>query len=330
MARAWGLFVLIRPSVLIMRFLVDTVLPAFAGKAGFDHLVTPLARRLPLARRQQLGRRGFRPRGRVSVPVAGATPLELWADGDEWVANFVFFDGTDAYEPDTLPVFLALAERGRTVLDIGAHVGTYALLAARSNPSATVVAFEPVQATCDRLTRNVLLNKLGNIICVRAAVGETRAELPVFSGLGSIHTSSSHDLAHARRARPSPEREALRCEIVPVVSVDDFIETAHLEGVDLVKIDVETAEASVIRGMTATLSRYHPDVICEVLPARWSGTVGRQLEDALGPMGYQFYVLGDDELVRHDHIEGREGHWNQLFSVRPAGDLQKLLGRPVS
>ncbi len=48
------------------------------------------------------------------------------------------------------------------------------------------------------------------------------------------------------------------------VSVDDMVDDASLRRVDVIKIDVDGAEADVLRGAHRTLERFHPHLFVEV------------------------------------------------------------------
>ena len=51
-----------------------------------------------------------------------------------------------------------------------------------------------------------------------------------------------------------------------MTTVDDFVSAHDVRAVDLVKIDTEATEDSVLAGMTQTLARDRPAVVCEILP----------------------------------------------------------------
>src|SRR3954453_2127985 len=70
-------------------------------------------------------------------------PLRLWSRGDDWISNQVFWRGWDGYEPETTRLFFRLAREAEVVLDIGAYVVFFALLAGLPNRHGRVLAFEP-------------------------------------------------------------------------------------------------------------------------------------------------------------------------------------------
>ena len=104
-------------------------------------------------------------------------------------------------------------------------------------------------------------------------------------------------------------RDELTSTTVEVVEVDDFVDSHGLVGVDLIKVDTETTEAAVIRGMLRTLGRDRPAIVCEVLDAE----VGQALEALLRPLGYEFFLLMGHDAVRCDAIRPDEVWRNYIF-----------------
>jgi FkbM family methyltransferase len=64
---------------------------------------------------------------------------------------------------------------------------------------------------------------------------------------------------------------------VPMTTLDRFAAEWGLEGVDLVKIDVEGAEHKVRRGAEQVLRRHRPVIVCEVVAGREVGKTGNVL-----------------------------------------------------
>ena len=109
---------------------------------------------------------------------------------------------------------------------------------------------------------------------------------------------------------------ALRGMGVRLVSLDVFIRNSGIEHVDLLKIDTESTEPQVLRGMLETLRRDRPAIICEVLRGR--GAEDR-LEDILGGLGYHYYLLTPTGPMRVPRVRGH-GEWlNYLFTCSDFG-----------
>lgn len=238
--------------------------------------------------------------------------------------------GLSAVEPDVVPVFAALAALSSVILDVGANIGVYTIAAASLNPKAEVIAFEPLSSAFDRLQSNVLLNKLVNVVCVQAAVSDCVSTTPLFAPSGRIPTTASQDAAHRLRHPYERELEPYSCHIVPTIDLDHFVDLAKVSGVNLVKIDVELAELSVLQGMSRILSTDRPHIICELFPEVWiHRDVGSQLEAILSPHNYYFYLLTDQGLQHCPHITGHPEHPNQLFTSLDPDALAAAVGRPV-
>jgi FkbM family methyltransferase len=240
--------------------------------------------------------------------------------------------GFGAVEPDVAPVFAALAARSDVVLDVGANIGVYAMAAAVLNPEAEVVAFEPLPDVYERLLANALLNGLEHVICVNAAVSDGAGAATLFAPAGRVATTASQEVSHRLRHPNERAHEPgpYACHIVPTVDLDDFVELAQLARVDLVKIDVEQAELTVLQGMTRIVAADRPHIICELFPESWiQRDVGAEIEALLAPHDYFFYLLTDQGLQHCPHISGHPEHPNHLFTPLAPHELAELIDRPV-
>lgn len=245
--------------------------------------------------------------GSVRRRLPNGRTLRLWSRGDDWVSNQVYWRGWDGYEPETPPLFFRLAAQARVTLDIGAHVGYYALLAGHANPAGRVYAFEPFPETYARLQHNVALNRLANVICLASAVGELDGMADFFHPGALIPCSASLSFDIYRAWADSMTKMT-----VPVITLDRFVGEHQIDRVDLVKMDVESAEPQVLRGATQVLQRDHPTIICEVLKGCGSE---QALEEVLRPFGYRFYLVTPSGPALRERIEGHEVWLNYLFTT---------------
>lgn len=172
---------------------------------------------------------------------------------------------------------------GMGVVNVGANIGLYVVLASSLvEPNGIVFAFEPSTETFDRLRANLELNGCRNAITVRSAVSDVPAELmlrndpqnPVLDGHRYVETLSN---VGARLASD---------EIVEAVVLDDYL-AAFGKGtppcIDLMIIDVEGAEVSVLRGALETLTRNDATILLECS----KNCV--EVEQFLVELGYQFW-----------------------------------------
>ena len=252
--------------------------------------------------------------GPVRTKLPNGRTLRLWSKGDDFVSNQVFWRGWSGYEPETSPLFYALAETARTTLDLGAHVGFYSLLAAVANPQGRVFAFEPSRGALSDL-RHVRINRLDNVTCVDAAVSDQNGTALFLEPL--VHIPCSAGLSEAQMSW----HDELRKREVETVTVDSFLMERQVGPVDLVKLDIEGTEAQALRGMAVTLRRDRPSIVCEVLPGDQRG---EELAALLSPLGYLFYHLTPRGPLPARDIEGHPEWLNYLFTALDPDNTRRL------
>lgn len=243
--------------------------------------------------------------GLVRAALPGGRELRMRSDGDDDIAGALFWRGWDGHEAETARVFYELASTARVTLDIGAHVGYYALLAAHANPAGRVYAFEPLTRVRERLEHNVAANGASNVTCLALALGSPAGRAEFFHVRDGIPSSSSLSEGFMRSI---VGREELTSSTVDVVEGDDFAALHAITGVDLVKLDTETTEPAVVAGMLGTLRRDRPAIICEVLDA----DAGAALQELLDPLGYEYLLLTGRGLVPRERISP-DGEWHNYY-----------------
>jgi FkbM family methyltransferase len=179
-----------------------------------------------------------------------AAPLDGYKMRLEWRSSKAFVFGT--YEREVISALLGIVQPDWVVVDIGAHVGYFALLLAKLvGPRGKVIAFEPLPENFRVLNENVRMNGCGNIVLENRAVAAT-------SGPTSLRSNDSNRLTYTAslvHGHPIVDVEA--------VSLDDY--TSELqERIHLVMMDVEGGEAAVLQGMRSVLHRHLPTVLVEL------------------------------------------------------------------
>jgi len=195
------------------------------------------------------------------------------------------------YEPGTTRLIERLLKPGDCVLDIGAHVGYYALLAARLVGSGgQVFAFEPEPENYALLVQNVALNGYRNITAVQRAVSD-------HAGAGQLFLSTADNGRHSLY-RLEGSRGA--CVAVQTTTVDEFLAALGWPPVHFIKLDVEGGELAALSGMTGCLAR-SPRIALIVEYCPWImqalGTVPQRLPEALLKLGLESAVVSDRGTV---------------------------------
>lgn len=132
---------------------------------------------------------------------------------------------------------------GDVLWDVGANVGSYALLAAKLEPGARVVAVEPGPANYAALCENILLNGLG------------RAIVPVPVALAESNHVVSFTVSDAEAGAAEHTLTAsVNSQFVIAHALDDLVDVFGLPAPTLLKIDVDGAEPAVIAGARKTLA----------------------------------------------------------------------------
>ena len=153
------------------------------------------------------------------------------------------------YEPETFRFFHENLKTGDTVLDIGGHIGLFAVVTAKLvGPTGKVFSFEPTPFTRGVLQQVVDLNQCSETVEVCGeAVSSKRGET-VFFDTGDTISNANSLVKTVRSKREIP---------ITLVSVDGFVKERGLTARCL-KIDVEGSEMDVLTGARETFLTMHP------------------------------------------------------------------------
>lgn len=145
-------------------------------------------------------------------------------------------------------------QRGEVAIDVGAHIGYFATVFADAvGPEGAVFAFEPDPDNYQILDRNRSINGFNQIKCKELAVSDQAAEL-------KLHKSTTNLWGSSLVKKPMHRSEVS----VPSAPLDQLMDQEK-RPIGLIKIDVEGAELSVLKGMMGLLRRQSvpPAVIME-------------------------------------------------------------------
>ncbi len=156
----------------------------------------------------------------------------------------------------------SLAEGG-VLLDVGAHIGYFSIKGSvKVGKTGHVVAFEPNPETLQLLRDNIAASHAENVIVEPIACTDREQMLTLYLGPPSNTGMTSLASENVPLEGP-PKLYTVRGRMI-----DDVVRELKLTRVDAIKIDVEGAEAYVLRGALNTLKLYHPKVIVEVVPSQ--------------------------------------------------------------
>jgi len=176
----------------------------------------------------------------------------------EKVSGTIYSSGL--FEPDLSAFLVEFLKPGQVVIDIGAHLGYFSMLAAELvGARGRVISFEPTPSTTRLLSENTAPYPQVTVVPRLAWNQKETIEFKTFdSAFSAFNTAVSDRLSDEKRAGTG-------CKIVKVeaVPLDHYCQEGSLEP-DLVKIDAESSELQVLQGMVGLMETARPVMAIEV------------------------------------------------------------------
>jgi FkbM family methyltransferase len=208
------------------------------------------------------------------------------------------FKPMESIDPSLCGLAREFVASGHTVWDVGANIGLFAFVSAHlAGGSGKVFAFEPDVWLVQLLRRSASIQPSSSaaVQIIPAAIAKT-SDLRTFNiALRSRATNSLAGYGHHTGGIAEQQT-------VVTVSLDWLAERLPLP--DVVKIDVEGAELSVLSGAVGLLKEKGPVVLCEV-----SGDRSREVADLLKGAGYRIY---DGSSIAGQRQELASAPWNTV------------------
>ena len=192
------------------------------------------------------------------------------------------------WEPYETDLFKKLISPGATVLDVGAHIGYFTLLASTlAGPAGRVFAFEPEPRNRALLEKNARSNQRANVMVVPKGVSDKPGKFQLHL---NAKNKGAHSLFALRRDGPSVEIETLA--LGPWMKENGVVP-------DFIKMDVEGGEWLALAGMSEFLEQNtRLTILLEYFPEalRRSGREPREWLDKLTALCFRLHYI--DEAKR--------------------------------
>jgi FkbM family methyltransferase len=225
----------------------------------------------------------------------------------------LFFYPVLGYEDTETALFEDCAREGFVVADLGAGIGYYSLIAARRvGGNGRVYAFEPDPASFLYLRKNAELNRFQNIVLERQAVLDRPAAAELF--LHKFHPGANSLFGNGG----SPIQ-------VKAVNLDAYFQDKGFR-VDVLKMDIEGAEALALKGAERILGKNRRiKIFFEFAPLliSRSGSSAGDCLSALSQQGFYIYEImekrgkggplrrvdasGFNNFIKRVDVSGRRG-----------------------
>ncbi|HRZ49576.1 MAG TPA: FkbM family methyltransferase, partial [Bacteroidales bacterium] len=186
--------------------------------------------------------------------------IRVQVDLDDWIQKQIFFFGSYLLEQQETRYWCKSVKQGEIILDIGANIGYYSLLASkRIGGRGRIYAFEAAPETFKKLSANIQRNEIENVVAYNLAIAD-------FRGTIDLHIADTRNSGMSSIAAFA--EESGQTVTVPTDTIDNFVNDNSVDRIDRVKIDVEGAEMLVLKGMENTLRKFKPVIHIELIDSR--------------------------------------------------------------
>lgn len=231
--------------------------------------------------------------GRV-VDFTTTFQARMQLDLNQYVDRQIYYFG--AYEKEVLDLmkYFNSLNQFDFMLDVGANIGQHSLYSAVSLGIQSVYSFEPAPLTFSKLAHNISLNPFpGIIVPVNCAVSDVETwvvmEEPSSGNVGQDYIREVGEIIHENKTRS--------------IILDEFLGSNSIVGDGIMKIDVEGAEAKVLRGCTDSLKAHKIKVaFIELVSNHLSrfGDDARSIVEKMDAYGYIPYIVTKQGLTKLD------------------------------
>ena len=246
----------------------------------------------------------------------------LWSAGafPDRLTRHMLFHGL--YQYDVLLWLKQHGTSGKTVFDVGAFNGLMSIVASKAvGPGGRVIAFEPNPVAREWLDNHLRLNKCANVTVEPLGLMNFEGPASFYVQQGDVTWNSSFV-----RDFVDPEH-GLNAVSVDCTSIDAYVRNTGVIP-DLIKIDTEGTELSVLQGAKETIAKHRPILILEMNPmsAREAGTTLSTLVNELESLSYVLKVMKPSRWGRYS-VQNEE-----MFKefIHTADDLVNVICVPAN
>ena len=220
----------------------------------------------------------------VELAITWYNSIKLTISLDSEISRCVYVEGV--YEPNQFYFLSKFLKKGMVFIDVGANVGLYSLFTSRLvGKTGQVVAIEPSRREFYRLTQNLKMNKTKNIKALKLALGNSNA-------IKKLNVAVSPYDGHNSFGTFGYETTKIdHTEEVVTKTLDKLILETKMKQIDAIKIDVEGAELTVLKGGLRTLKLLKPLLLMELSDRtlRKQGSNSNQIWKLLTRLSYIIY-----------------------------------------
>lgn len=138
---------------------------------------------------------------------------------------------------------------GDWIIDAGAHIGTFSILAAKLYPDTPVVAVEPLPENLEILQKNIALNMLGGKITVigKALWSTDGEEIKMYYREAPATDRIHRFMASAYLGCTGIEQS--KASLVCTIRLSTIFQLLNINSVRVLKMDTQASELEILKGI---------------------------------------------------------------------------------
>lgn len=242
------------------------------------------------------------------------------------IADFL---GTRGFEHTELSLTIALLRKGMHVVDIGANIGLYSIVADKIvGSTGKVWAFEPSLQTYGNFVKNLSLNECVSVTPVQVALSHQVGGSSTLRRDPGFRDGDCYLLPQESNTSSSPtaKHDFGDSESVLVTTLDNYFEAHGMPRVDFLKMDVEGGELAVFKGATKMLTMSSDIVLLFECTPPFCERYGHRPEDVfelLHELGFGLYCWKSESREWETSTESLVGAGN-IWACRDVNRLPSL------
>lgn len=197
--------------------------------------------------------------------------------------------------------------RQPVIFDVGAHHGKIANRYKELFPDSTIYCFEPYPESFEILSRK--FSSDNNVFLVNKAVSDKKGKTKFYV--------NSMDATNSLLPRPKSSRRYYPKTIthentidVDIITIDEIAESNNIDGIDILKLDIQGGEKKALEGAVKLLSSNKISIIfTEIMfvPHYENGVMFNELHNFMIDNNYSLYGFYDLKTARNGQIRYGDG-----------------------
>jgi len=231
-------------------------------------------------------------------PVDIGNGLKMYFDYTNPRLSHIVYD-VDIEETASKQAFLDLIDDGDIVIDVGANIGEYSLIAAQKvKEHGKVISIEPLKETAQTLTKHFQLNNFTNYEVITKVIGNETKKVNLYKQMAGGTMGFVDSTLIGRKFEKVDE--------VEMTTIDEILSTRNIENVKIMKIDIEGYEFELLKGAKNSLQNKKIEnmmIEVHINYLKEKGISEKQFYDYLTKQGYVVDTIQKTSSNRsHVHV----------------------------